>query len=372
MGKAKQSRIRSEAQRLLAAGVAGQVFPGAAAAVAWREGDGWQQVDACAGRTAEGGGPVELGTPYDLASVTKPFVATAALRLVAAGKLTLDTRPEQLLPDTRGTPAGVATLEELLTHRAGLAPWGGLYLDVPHEPGTQAARRWIVSEAARRPDETPGGGRGRAVYSDLGYIVAGETIARAAGATLDKVVAREVTGPLGVESEVFFAGALPPAERAALARRAAATERCDWRGRVVRGEVHDENCAALGGVGGHAGLFGSAAGVSALGRAMLDARAGRGDFLPAALVAAALAPRPGSTLRLGWDGRAAEGSSAGKRISPAAFGHLGFTGTSLWCDPDRELVVVLLTNRIHPSRANDRIRGFRPAFHDGVVGAFDA
>jgi CubicO group peptidase (beta-lactamase class C family) len=371
VGKAKQSRIRSEAQRLLAAGVAGQVFPGATAAVAWREAGEWVRADACAGKTGEGGGPVEFATPYDLASVTKPFVATAALRLVAAGKLSLDARPEQWLPDTRGTPGGMATLEELLTHRAGLAPWGGLYLDVPHEPGTPAARRWIVAEAARRPDENPGAGRGRAVYSDLGYIVAGETIARAANTTLDKLVAREVTQPLGVDTEVYYAGALPPAERAVLAKRAAATERCDWRGRVVRGEVHDENCAALGGVGGHAGLFGSAAGVAALGRAMLDARVGRGDFLPPELVATALATRPGTTLRLGWDGRASQGSSAGRRISPAAFGHLGFTGTSLWCDPDRELVIVLLTNRVHPSRANDRIRGFRPAFHDAIVGAFD-
>jgi serine-type D-Ala-D-Ala carboxypeptidase len=371
VGNARQERVYSEATRLLEAGVAGRVFPGAVACLGWREASGAAvYVEACAGKLTDNGAATVLRTPYDLASVTKPFVAMAALRLVSQGALRLDSKAEQFVSDARGAPGGAATLEQLLTHRAGLSPWGGLFLDVPHEPGTSAARRWIVAEASRRPEETPYL-PGSALYSDLGYIVAGELVARAAGVSLDRVVAAQVTEPLGITDEVFYAGALASDRKAALAKKAAPTERCDWRGRTIRGEVHDENCAALGGVSGHAGLFGTAHGVAVFGRAILDARSGRSNFLPRDLVAAALAPRPGGSLRLGWDSKSAEGSTAGKRLSSATFGHLGFTGTSIWCDPTRDLVVVLLTNRVHPSRANERIKGFRPAFHDGVVGAFD-
>ncbi len=372
MGNARHERVRIEATRLLEAGVAGTVFPGATACLAWRDASGAAiYAEACAGRLHEGAPRVEPRTPYDLASLTKPFLATAALRLVAGGTLALGTRVDLLVSDTRGGHGGAATLEQLLTHRSGLAAWGGLYLDVPHDPGTAAARRWIIGEASRRPEEGALATKGAAIYSDLGYILAGEVVARAAGQPLDRVMAAQVTEPLGITDEVYFASALSPERRASLVKRAAPTERCDWRGRIARGEVHDENCAALGGVSGHAGLFGSAHGVATLGRAVLDAQAGRSDFLPQALLREALAPRPGSTYRLGWDGKSAEGSTAGRRLSPETFGHLGFTGTSIWCDPTRDLVVVLLTNRVHPSRANERIKGFRPAFHDGVVRAFD-
>lgn len=372
MGNARKERVYSEATRLLEAGVAGRVFPGAVACVGWRDPSGAPvYVEAHAGKLNDGGTATDDRTPYDLASLTKPFTAMAALRLVARGVLRLDTKAEQFVTDARGGPGGAATLEQLLTHRAALAPWGGLYLDVPHEPGTSAARRWIVGEASRRPDEGPTAGKSGALYSDLGYIVAGELVSRAAGQPLDRVIAAQVTDPLGIADEVFFAGALSPDRKAALAKKAAPTERCDWRGRVIRGEVHDENCAALGGVSGHAGLFGTARGVAVFGRAMLESRAGRGSYLARETMAQALAPRVGTSLRLGWDSKSAEGSTAGKRLSLDTFGHLGFTGTSIWCDPTRDLVVVLLTNRVHPSRANERIKGFRPAFHDGVVGAFD-
>ncbi len=372
MGNARHERVRGEATRLLEAGVAGMVFPGATACLAWRDDTGTAFfAEACAGKLQEGAARVETRTPFDLASITKPFLASAALRLVAAGSLALDTRVEQHVGDARGGHGGAATLEQLLTHRSGLSAWGGLYLDVPHEPGTAAARRFIVSEASRRPEEGPRSASDAGIYSDLGYILAGELVARVAGQSLDRVVAAQVTEPLGIAEEVYYAGALGGERRAALAKRAAPTERCDWRGRVVRGEVHDENCAALGGVAGHAGLFGTAHGVATFGLAMLDVLAGRSDFLPRELLRSALAPRPGSSYRLGWDGKSAEGSSAGRRLSADTFGHLGFTGTSIWCDPARGLAVVLLTNRVHPSRANERIKGFRPAFHDGVVRAFD-
>jgi CubicO group peptidase (beta-lactamase class C family) len=116
-------------------------------------------------------------------------------------------------------------------------------------------------------------------------------------------------------------------------------------------------------------MFGNARAVAVFGREILDVYHGRSDFLPQALLMEALTPQDDSTILLGWDGKNAEDSSAGRRMSPNSFGHLGFTGTSIWCDPVRDLVVVLLTNRVYPSRANERIKGFRPGFHDGVIAA---
>lgn len=369
MGQEQQSRLRREIVRLIEAGVSGDVFPGASACVSYREGGEPQYVTASAGRLSPAGSPVRDSTPYDLASLTKPFVAVGALRAVAAGEIQLTTRAQELLPDVRGTWGGEATLHDLLAHRSGLAAWGGFYLDAPHEAGSTAARRWVLTEAARRRAEAP---RGSVIYSDLGYIIAGEMLARAAKSTLDEVVARHVTQALGLASVVYYLGALPLEQRTHLARRVAPTERCEWRGRMVQGEVHDENCAVLGGVSGHAGLFGDARAVATFGRAMLDVLHGRSDFLPGALLQDALAdPGDGSSHRLGWDTKSDDTSSAGRRMSLKSFGHLGFTGTSLWCDPVRDVVVVLLTNRVCPSRANVKIKGFRPAFHDGVMAAFD-
>lgn len=361
-----KQRVAREATRLLEAGVSGQVFPGGVACIGWRDGNQSLFVKVVAGFTDKGESPAKTSTPYDLASLTKPFVAIAGLRLVAAGKLNLDSRVDSVLHDIRGGIGAAASLRNLLSHRAGLAAWGGLYLDVPHDPGTPAARRWILSEAGRRtlePGQTP------PVYSDLGYLIAGEVIARAGGEKLDKIIAREVTDVLGITNEVYYPAALTPDKRAILAREAATTEWCEWRQRLLRGEVQDENCAAFGGVAGNAGLFGTAHAVAIFGREILDVYNGRSDFLPIELLKEALTSRDDSTMLLGWDGKSPEGSSAGRRMSADSFGHLGFTGTSIWCDPGRDLVVVLLTNRVFPSRANERIKGFRPGFHDGVIAA---
>jgi serine-type D-Ala-D-Ala carboxypeptidase len=361
-----KQRVAREATRLLEAGVAGQVFPGGVACIGWREADEQVFVEVAAGVLEKDGAAVRTTTPYDLASVTKTFVAVAGLRLVVAGKLDLDSRIDSVIHDIRGGIGGSATLRTLLSHRAGLAAWGGLYLDVPHDPGTSAARRWILSEAGRRKLEP---GQSPPIYSDLGYIIAGEVIARGGGDKLDKVVTKNVTEPLKINDEVYYAATLPPDKRSQLAREAAVTEWCEWRQRLLRGEVQDENCAAFGGVAGNAGMFGTARAVAVFGRAILEVYHGRSDFLPQPLLAEALTPQENSTILLGWDGKNAENSSAGRRMSPNSFGHLGFTGTSIWCDPMRDIVVVLLTNRVCPSRANERIKGFRPGFHDGVIAA---
>lgn len=354
--------------QLLRSGVSGYVFPGASACIGYVEDGQPQFVELFAGTMGPRLANVDAGTLFDLASVTKPVFAMAALALVREGRIKLDTEAQAFVPDTRGGPAAQVTLERLLRHTGGLSPWGGLYLDVPHSIGSTAARRWIVSEASRRADDSGATGP---VYSDLGYILAGAMVAKAGGASLERIVAGLVTEPLGIADTLFYPGSLDSSARARVVVRAAATERCDWRGRLVRGEVHDENCAAMGGVAGHAGLFGTAKAVAKFGRAVLDAALGRGAFLPRDLIERALTPTAGSTRMLGWDGKSPAQSSAGRRMSPHAFGHLGFTGTSLWCDPERDVVVALLTNRVCPTRANEKIRAFRPAFHDAVLSAVD-
>ncbi len=311
-------------------------------------------------------GAVQTSTFFDLASITKPFVAMTALSLVRDGAAKLDVEAAEVLQDARGSACAKASLRKLLRHSSGLSAWGGLYLDVPHAIGSAAARRWMISEAARRPDES---GKSGPVYSDLGYIVAGAMISKLAGVPLERAVQQRTLAPLGIADSVLYVPTLDSNQRARFVANTAATERCEWRGRLVRGEVHDENCAAMGGVAGHAGLFGTAKAVARFGVGMFDALAGRSSWLPADLVKDALSVVPGSTQKLGWDGRRPEGSSAGRRMGPETFGHLGFTGTSIWCDPETEIVVALLTNRVCPSRANAKIQAFRPAFHDAVVGA---
>lgn len=362
----RDEQVASLAAQLLRSGVAGQVFPGAAACIAFQDGGRRIFVEASAGTLGPALPRVDTSTLFDLASVTKPVVAMTALALVKDSLAKLDLEAGDVLIDAKASPAARASLRSLMRHTSGLAAWGGLYLDVPHALGSSAARRWIVSEAARRPGEPDVTGP---VYSDLGYIVAGAMVAKLGGQPLDRLVTARLMQPLGIADQVFYLGALDLAQRSKLLTRCAATERCEWRGRLVRGEVHDENCAAMGGVAGHAGLFGTARGVAHFGAAMVDVLADRGNILSRSLLEEAMVPEATHTQRFGWDGKRAEGSSAGRRMGPNTFGHLGFTGTSLWCDPDADVVVALLTNRVCPSRANHKIKAFRPAFHDAVVGA---
>jgi CubicO group peptidase (beta-lactamase class C family) len=361
-------RVADALEALLAEGVASGVFPGAVGGVSVRAAAGEERELFASGALEPGGAPVTLDSLYDLASLTKPVVAVAALRLVQRGVLDLHAPVERYLPELAGTPGGEQALAQLLSHRAGLTPWGGLYKDIPDAPGSPASRAFMLREAATRLDPSPAAD-GRSVYSDLGYLLAGEAIARAAGAPLDRVVTREVTRPLALESELFYAAALEAAHLGRLASSIAPTEACSWRGRELRGEVHDENCAAFGGIAGHAGLFGTVSALLAFGRALLDALEGRARFLDRALLTWALRPLRGGGYVVGWDTKSAEGSSAGELFSARSFGHLGFTGTSIWCDPARSLCAVLLTNRVHPTRDNVKIRALRPRYHDAVIDA---
>ena len=341
------------------------IFPGACASIAYWRDDAWQRVDACAGVRAEGAEAVTVDTIYDLASLTKPWVATAALGLHQAGVLALDAPVAGLIPEAQGLPIGEQTWERVLSHRSGLVAWEPFYERLPEKPGTEEAVAWIVADLLPRSDQAT---VGTSVYSDLGYILAGIAMSRAAGATLDEVIEQRVGSALGLTGSVFFgASRSDPSWKS----QCAPTGWSRWRARILVGEVHDDNCAALGGVAGHAGMFGTARSVASFGAACVAAWHGRRGALEEEAIRFATAARPGGTHRLGWDGKANEGSAAGSLIDADAFGHLGFTGTSMWCDPRRQLVVALLTNRVAVSGDNAAIRVFRPVFHDAVIAAFD-
>lgn len=365
MGSETWARIEGALRRQLEVGCAGGVFPGASACVAGWDGTAWRYLDVCAGVRADGAEDVTPDTLYDLASLTKPWVGTTALRLYQAGVFPLDAPVETLIPEARGLPIGAQTWEAVLSHRSGLEAWEPFYERLEAKPGSDDARAWILRDLLPR---WKAANVGTSVYSDLGYILVGMAVARATGLSLDALVAERVAMPLGLTDAAFFG---PSGRRDDWKQACAPTGWSAWRGRMLWAEVHDDNCAALGGVAGHAGMFGTARAVSSFGAACVGAWHGRRGALEEESIRFATARRPGGTHRLGWDGKADEGSAAGSRIDADAFGHLGFTGTSIWCDPRRQLVMTLLTNRVAVSDDNTAIRAFRPAFHDAVVDAFD-
>lgn len=309
-------------------------------------------------------------TPFDLASVSKPFLAVTVARLVRQGCIALEEPLKEALPDLAETDAGSCPLELLLAHRSGLAAHRQLYL--PLIEGRPLERERAIREAcANRPECT--GARPRdgfpPVYSDMGYLLLGLALEARMGAPLDAIVAAEVTAPLGIAEHVGSARQLA-ARDTDFMNRVAPTENIPFRGGVVRGVVHDENSWAINGdaLSGHAGLFGDAASVRTFGEALLAALERDDGWLGPRDLEPLVRARPGGTLRAGFDGRG-ENPSSGQRLGPRTFGHLGFTGTSLWLDPDAGFTGVLLTNRVHETREHIAIRAARPVAYDAM---FDA
>jgi CubicO group peptidase (beta-lactamase class C family) len=361
-----------DALRALAIDLVGvrKVAPAAVVAACRRTAAGWVHEVGAAGRIGTDPGEPEAtaATVFDLASLTKPVTALLAARLGRQRGLSLAAPLGAMIPEVRGTPSAGVTIEMLLSHRAGLEGHRPLY--APLERGLCVDRVAALVEAARaRRAEAPGAPppEGFApLYSDLGYLLAGEAIARFAGADLDRAMDDLVFAPLGVE---IGSARLFRARDASFDARVAPTEVVAWRGGTLRGQVHDENAWAMSGSGvsGHAGLFGTARAVAELGQTIVDcAAARRADFLTAGEIEPLLRTRPQGTLRAGFDGKSERGSSAGTKFGPESFGHLGFTGTSIWMDPTREIIGVLLTNRVHPTRESDAIRGARPFAYDAI------
>ncbi len=337
-------------------GLARRVFPavvvevGRAAAATWREAFGRLTYDDDAAATT-------TDTIFDLASLTKVIATTSlALERVTAGKLGLDDPVAAHVPAWKGLDRQAVTLRDLLSHCSGLPAHLPLYQTCPDPVAFEKA---ICKTPLAYAPHTA------AVYSDLGFILLWVILSRRAGLTgqFDALCRR-----MGIDGSLRF---LPPDD---WRDRTAPTGYDDWRGRLLVGEVHDRNTWALGGVAGHAGLFGTAAAVGTFARHLLAILRGTPGAFDAARLRAWIARRddvPNSSRALGWD-TAMPTSSSGSRMSPRGFGHTGFTGTSLWIDQDRGVYVVLLTNRVHPTAASTAIRPLRAAFHDAVIEGVDA
>jgi CubicO group peptidase (beta-lactamase class C family) len=346
----------TDVDRLLEGYLAEKAFPGGVIAVG-KDG-ALVHLKAFGRQTYEPGAPaVALDTIYDLASLTKVVVTTTmAMILVDEGKLDITKPVSAFLPKFRGEWKDRVTVFQLLTHSAGFDAVAPLYKELK---GKDAYLERIESmELAYEPGT-------KSLYSDLGEVLLGEILERVAGESLDAFARRRIFEPLGMKDTGYR-----PA--AALLARIAPTENDPWRGRLLRGEVHDENAFALGGVAPHAGLFGTAPDLSRFAQMLLNG----GVYDNRRIVSRETVERftrragiPESSRALGWD-TPSPGSSAGTLLSPRSFGHTGFTGTSLWIDPDRKLFLILLTNRVHPTRANDAVpKVVRAAVADAIVRA---
>jgi CubicO group peptidase (beta-lactamase class C family) len=334
--------MRTELGEILFNGWENRVF----SAAAWSVGTADGVLDRGVLGTRWHGGPdAAEDSLWDLASVTKPVMGLVIAALTERGLLGFEDPIAHHLPAYAGGDKAGITVRQLLTHTSGLPGGTPLYREHP--------TRETLLEAIRTGPLRAAPGH-RVEYSSQGFILLGLIAEAAGGRPLDELVEQFVGAPAGLTGTRFG-----PVDAA----RAVATEDCPWRGHVVRGQVHDENAVVLGGICGHAGLFAPLPDVERLGRVLAG---GAAPLLkPATHTEMTRCQTEGLNLRRGlaWQGLDVPGSPVGTDLSPRAYGHTGFTGTSLWVEPDRGRYYVLLTNRVHPSRATPGIEALRRDFH---------
>jgi len=339
----------ADVQKLLDDAVRSGAAPGAALeagraqGVAWRTAAGRLTYEPEAARVVE-------DTIFDLASLTK-VIATAsiAMQLVERRRLTLSDPVTARIRDWTGADRARVTVRDLLEHCSGLPAWRPLFLN---HSGRQQYEKAIAAEPLDYPPWT------RSVYTDLGFMLLGFVLEETGGAPLDVQFERLALSGLVFRPDDSLRGRIAP------------TRQDPWRGRLLAGEVDDDNAWALGGAAGHAGLFGDLPAVGAFARLVLvtwnqETALGRPETLRRFVTRSTV---PGSSRALAWDTMLPT-SSCGTLLSRHAIGHAGFTGTSLWIDPALDLYVVLLTNRVHPTPQNEALPKLRPAVHDAVVKA---
>jgi CubicO group peptidase (beta-lactamase class C family) len=309
--------------------------------------------------------PMLPDTVFDLASISK-VIATAALaaNFVERGWLKWNTPVAAIFPEFKFKKIQV---RHLLSHTAGYCAWVPLWewmrqqfpfaplSSIPIRVRQRAMREKVFSITPDVEVEE------KALYSDISFLMLGFVLEEIAQMPLDQAVQKFVWKPMGIRGTFYRKVTRAPDE--AIKDSVAATENSSWRGGVLQGQVHDDNCWAMGGYGGHAGVFGAARDVLYFSKKLLE-----GFLSPSTLKAiwTRVPMPPGCDRTLGWDTPSGEQSSSGRLFSKNSVGHLGFTGTSLWIDPEAEIAVTLLSNRVHPSRDNIKIREFRPLFHDAI------
>jgi len=325
--------------------------------------------------------PAHVDTVYDVSSLTKALVTTVlAMQFVDKGLLDVDRRLSRILQTFAALGKERMTVRHLLTHSSGFPAVLPFHRTISKaDKGdrwgimtSRGAVEMVYSEIYRsRLEHLPGK---VTTYSDVGFILLGAVLELCSGGQhLDKIAQKGLFKPLGLKSTGFI-------DLSKMRRRGivpitdiiAPTLNCPWRGRILCGEVHDENAWAMGGIAGHSGLFSTAEDIHTIAKELIDCYHGRGTLVSQSTIRKFWTKNdtvPGSTWALGWDTPSPEGSLSGHKFSDKAVGHLGYTGCSIWIDPEREVEVVLLTNRIHPTDQNTAIREFRPLIHDLVMDA---
>jgi CubicO group peptidase (beta-lactamase class C family) len=353
-------RDMTQVEQLMQQALSAKVFPGAvllvsqSSRVTFFEAYGYTNLFTQA--------PMAKETVFDLASLTKPLATTLSIiKLIQDQRLDLEHELGFLLPQFRNSDKSKVKLKHLLYHNSGLPDYRPYYQDLmrfPQGDRSEALRVLLVKEPLIHvTGET-------AVYSDLGFMILAWVIETISGQRLDRFVGEQVYAPLGLD-KLFFVDLNSSAALTGFA----ATERCPWRGFLLEGQVHDDNAYAVGGIDGHAGLFGTAADIHSLLSELLTANCDPDavTHFPHALVRKFFKPLSGSDRTLGFDTPSRTESSCGAYFSANSVGHLGYTGTSFWLDLDQSIIVVLLTNRVHPTRDNETIKTFRPQLHDAVM-----
>ena len=298
--------------------------------------------------------PISVNSIFDLASVSKVVGTTsAAMILVDEGKLNLDERVIKYLPEFNNNGKEKITIRNLLVHNSGLAAFKKYYdeFSTPEEVVNDIMNLELTYEPGTKY-----------VYSDLGMVTLQKVIERITGKSLDDFLEENLFQPLGMNSTMYN-----PSND--IKQNCVPTELDDfWRMRLLQGEVHDERAFMLNGVAGHAGLFSTAEDLSKFVRMLLNDGKSNGEKIISKNIISEWTTKQSdqSDRALGWDTRSEENSSSGKYFSMSSFGHTGYTGTSIWIDKENKLFVILLTNRVHPTRKNRKIIKFRPIIHDAI------
>jgi CubicO group peptidase (beta-lactamase class C family) len=368
-----------EVEQAFAEAVEQGVIPGAALRV--RRGEDVVFEGAFGSRSLEPQrSPMRLETVFDLSSLTKPLATTFAMMIMTRdGKLRLDDRVTRFFHNFGVHGKAYITFRQLLAHCSGLAAWRPFFQQVAEvERGgkvnfmaSHGAKEFVYEQIHREKPEHPPGSH--VLYSDLNFMLLGEALEHVSGAPLNRLCRDKIFRPLGLRATDFIDIALVRTRRLEpVPEMFAPTSVCQLRKRMLLGEVEDENAFAMGGVTGHAGLFAPVREVDRIVHELLRCYAGKSDFVPQRIIHEFWTRDKqvkGSTWALGWDSPSPEYSSSGHRFSNEAVGHLGFTGTSIWIEPAKQIAITLLTNRVHPRRDNQSIREFRPKIHDVVMNA---
>jgi CubicO group peptidase (beta-lactamase class C family) len=363
--------VQNEIKKLLKKGIFEGVFPAAAAGIFYGVGKEKKVFITLCGNAAiyPEKRVLKKNNFFDLASLTKPLATTMAiLCLMKEKKIDIDeTLPSLLEIKIKGKKSKIKA-KHLLSHSSGLPAhreYFKILKDIPQKEKSRVVENLILQE---RQEYIPGTA---SIYSDLGFMLLGRIVEKKAGYGLEYYVEEKVLKPLNLEKKIFYKPLFQENNRFDK-KDFVATENCPWRKKILYGEVHDDNCYSMGGVAGHSGLFGNIEGVTAYTAKILEMWKGENEhpYIKKEDLEYFLSRQQnisGSSWCLGFDTPAIKESSSGNFFSQKSIGHLGFTGTSFWLDPDKNVGIVLLTNRIHPSRENNKIKLFRPYFHDRVM-----